>query len=61
MGYHRSGVNVSQVQEIAEQLRTLSAAELRELRTWLDEYEGRIWDERFEAEVAAGKWDALAE
>jgi len=52
---------VSRVQEIAEQLRTLSAAEWRELRTWLDEYEGQIWDERFEAEVAAGKWDELAE
>jgi hypothetical protein len=52
---------VSRVQEIAEQLRTLSAAELRELRAWLDEYEDQIWDGQFAAEVAAGKWDALAE
>jgi hypothetical protein len=51
---------VSRVQEIAEQMRTLSGAELRELRAWLDDYEDRVWNERFEAEVAAGKWDALA-
>ena len=52
---------MSRVQEIAEQLRTLSAAELRELRAWSDEYEDRIWDEQFAAEVAAGNWDTLAE
>ncbi|MGA3024811.1 MAG: hypothetical protein ABSF98_08595 [Bryobacteraceae bacterium] len=51
---------MSRVQEIAEQMRTLSGAELRELRAWLDDYEDRVWNERFEAEVAAGKWDALA-
>lgn len=52
---------MSRVQEIAEQLRTLSSAELRELRAWLDQYEDRAWDEQFEAEVAAGEWDARAE
>jgi hypothetical protein len=41
-------------------MRTLSGAELRELRAWLDEYEDRTWNERFEAEVASGKWDSLA-
>jgi len=52
---------VSRVEEITEQLRTLSGAELRELRAWLDEYENHVWDEQFEADVAAGRWDALAE
>ncbi|MGO9256385.1 MAG: hypothetical protein ACLQU1_08810 [Bryobacteraceae bacterium] len=52
---------MSRVQEITEQLRTLSAAELRELRGWLDEYEDQIWDAQFAADVAAGKWDILAE
>jgi hypothetical protein len=52
---------VSRVEEIEEQLRALSGAELRELRAWLDAYEDRVWDEQFEAEIAAGKWDALAE
>ena len=52
---------MSRVQEIAEMVRPLSGAELRELRAWLDECEDRSWSERFEAEVAAGKWDPLAE
>ena len=52
---------VSRVQEITEQLRHLSGSELRELRAWLDEYEDQAWDEKFEAEVAGGKWDSLAE
>ena len=51
---------MSRVQEIAEQMRTLSGAELRELRAWLDDYEDRAWNERFGPEVAAGKWDELA-
>lgn len=52
---------MSRVEEIAEQVRALSAAELRELRAWMDEFEDQAWDEKFEGEVAAGKWDALAE
>ena len=52
---------MSRVEEIAEQMRALPRAELRELRAWLDEFEDRAWDESFEAEVAAGKWDPLAE
>lgn len=52
---------MSRVQELAEQMRALSGVELRELRAWLDEYENQLWDEQFEAEVAAGKWDALTD
>jgi hypothetical protein len=52
---------VSRVQEIAEQLRTLSGTELRELRAWLDEYENQLWDQQFEGDLAAGSWDALTE
>jgi len=52
---------LNRVQEIAEKIAALTGAELRELRAWLDEFEDRAWSERFEAEVAAGKWDSLAE
>jgi hypothetical protein len=52
---------VSRVKEIAGQVRALSGPELRELRAWLDEYKDKVWDEKFETEVTAGKWDALAE
>ena len=53
--------SLSRVQEIVEQVRSLTGAELRELRAWLDEYENQVWNEQFAAEVAAGKWDELAE
>jgi hypothetical protein len=33
---------VSRVQEIEEQLRALSGAELRDLRAWLDDYENQL-------------------
>ena len=52
---------MTRVQEIEEQLRALSGAELRELRAWMDEYENRGWDEKFEADIAAGKWDSRAD
>ena len=45
---------MTRVQEIIDQFRTLSGVELRELRAWLDEYETHVWDEQFEADVAAG-------
>jgi hypothetical protein len=41
-------------------VRALTSSEFRELRAWLD-YEGQAWDGKFEAEVAAGEWDARAE
>ena len=49
---------MSRVEEIEQQARALFGTELR---AWLDEYEDKLQDEQFEAEVAAGKWDALAE
>jgi len=52
---------VSRVEEITAQLGSFSPAELRELQAWLDAHEEQIWDQQFEADVAAGKWDALAE
>ena len=52
---------MSRVDEITAQLGSFSPAELRELQAWLDAHEEQIWDRQFEADVAAGKWDALAE
>ncbi len=52
---------MSRVQEIKEQLRTLSPVELREVRAWLDKYEDQLLDTKFESEIAAGKWDESAE
>jgi hypothetical protein len=56
IGYDGS---VSRVQEIEEQLRTLSGPELRELRTWLDEFEAQRWDDQIAVDSNTGKLNQL--
>jgi hypothetical protein len=55
------GAAVSRVEELESQIKVLSSQELRELRTWLAEYDGELWDRQFEADVAAGRLDAVAD
>lgn len=50
---------MSRVQEIEEQLRTLSGPELRELRAWLDEFESQLWDEQIASDSNAGNLDLI--
>ena len=52
---------MSRVQEIEEQLRSLSPAELRELRCWIEELEARQWGEEIARDSDAGKLDFLME
>ena len=48
--------------EIIEgQIKELSREELAQLREWLASFDGEVWDRQFEADVKAGKLDALAE
>jgi hypothetical protein len=49
------------VEEVEEQLRNLSGTELIEFRKWYAEFDAQAWDEQFEADVKAGKLDALGE
>ena len=49
------------VEEIEDQIRTLSDSELAEFRRWYEEFDAQAWDEQFEADVRAGKLDALGE
>ena len=50
---------MSRVQEIEEQLRTLSGPELRELRAWLDEFESQLCDEQIASDSNAGNLDLI--
>jgi hypothetical protein len=52
---------MSRVEELEGQIKALSSSEFQQLRTWLADYDAHIWDQQFEADVAAGKLDALAE
>jgi hypothetical protein len=49
------------LEEIEEQIRNLSGTDLVEFRKWYSEFDAQAWDRQFEADVKAGKLDALAE
>lgn len=49
------------LEEIEEQVRNLSGAELAEFRRWYAEFDANSWDRQFEADVQSGKLDALGE
>ena len=49
------------LEELKSAVSQLSDDELNEFTEWFEEYAGDIWDKRFEEDVKAGKFDALAE
>jgi len=49
------------VAQIEQQVRELSSQELTEFREWFAQYDAEAWDRQFEADVKAGKLDAMAE
>ena len=52
---------MSKVDQIENQVRALSPAELAAFREWFAEFEAETWDLQFAADVKAGKLDRLAE
>lgn len=49
------------VQDIAHAIRQLSPEDLAAFRSWFAEFDAAVWDRQWEAEVAAGRLDQLAE
>lgn len=52
---------MSKVEQIEKQIRELSEAEYEELRDWFLARDWELWDAKFEADVQAGRLDALGE
>lgn len=52
---------MSKVEAIEQQIERLSPAELAGFRSWYDAFDAAAWDRQFEADVQAGKLDALAD
>jgi hypothetical protein len=52
---------MGKVEIIEAQIKELSRGELAEFRAWLARFDAEVWDRQFEADVEAGKLDALAE
>jgi len=52
---------MGKLENIERQIKDLSANEMAELREWFAAFDAEAWDRQFEADVRAGKLDALAE
>jgi len=48
------------VEEIEEQIQSLSREEFAELREWFLEQDWKAWDRQLESDIRAGKLDSLA-
>jgi len=51
---------MSTVDEIETAVSKLSRQELLAFRDWFSEFDAAVWDKQFEADVADGHLDALA-
>ena len=52
---------MGKVESIENQIQELSPEELAALRDWFAKFDAQAWDRQFEADVKAGKLDALAD
>ncbi len=49
------------LQDIEHAIAQLPAEDLAAFRAWFAEFDAEVWDRQFEADVRAGRLDALAE
>jgi hypothetical protein len=52
---------MEKVEKIERELQELSPEELANFRQWFAAFDAEAWDRQFEADVKAGKLDALAD
>ena len=52
---------MGRVEKIESQIKELAPEELAALREWFTNYDAEAWDRQMEADVKAGRLDALAE
>ena len=52
---------MSKVEQLEQQIQTLSPEELAQFRAWFAEFDWEMWDRQLERDVASGKLDELAE
>jgi hypothetical protein len=52
---------MSTLNEIERAVRQLSSEDLSAFRAWFAEFDAELWDREFEADVVAGRLEALAE
>ncbi len=52
---------MSKVEKVEREVQAFSAEELAAFRLWFAAFDSEAWDRQLEADVRAGKLDALAE
>lgn len=52
---------MGKVEKLEREIQDLSPEEMTELREWFAAFDAEAWDRQFEADVRAGKLDALAD
>ncbi len=48
------------VQQIKKEVAQLPKVQLKEFRSWFEEFDASEWDKQFEKDVASGKLDDIA-
>ena len=48
------------VQQIKKEVAGLSKVQLKDFRSWFEEFDASEWDKEFEKDVASGKLDDIA-
>lgn len=48
------------IYEIEQAITELSAIELSRFREWFEEFDAKVWDEKFERDAKSGKLDKFA-
>jgi hypothetical protein len=48
------------VQQIKREVASLPKVQLKEFRSWFEEFDASEWDKQFEKDVASGKLDDIA-
>jgi hypothetical protein len=51
---------MTKVQQLEKQIAELTPEELAVFRKWFSDFDAEMWDRQIEADVQAGKLDALA-
>ncbi len=50
---------MSEVEQLEQRVSNLPPKDLAQFQTWFLEFDARLWDEQIEADLKAGKLDAL--
>ena len=52
---------MSKIEQLEQQVQSLSPEELAQFREWFLEFDWAVWDRQLESDVASGKLDGLAD